>query len=149
MNSFKMAWIQLNSTRFIDLKMKSDFDKVKILRLYNDFPLMINHRKDLRYCIIDMKVDKVYRAIDDTMKKNCFLNKIWLKLRRSNSKFNFILTILKTHKDKTILFILHFSEMFMCVKWINCYFIVFLMLIISRSEISFRKLFFIWYFYII
>ena len=139
----------LNSTRFIDLKIRSDFDKIRILRLRNDFSLMINNRKDLKYYIINMKVDKVCRAIDDTMKKNYFLNKIWLKFYRDSSKFNFILTILKTHKNKIMLIILHFSEIFMYVKRINRYFIVFFILVILRSVISFQKLFSIWYFYMI
>ena len=68
--------MSLNSIRFIDLKMRSNFNKIKILRLYNDLSLMMIHRKDLKYCIINMKVDKICRAIDDTMKKNYFLNKI-------------------------------------------------------------------------
>ena len=141
--------MQLNSTRFIDLKMRSNFNKIKMLRLYNDFSLMINHRKKLKYRIINMKVDKAYRATDNIKKKYCFLNKIWLKLRRDNLKFNSVLTILKVHKNETILIVLHFSKMFMCVKWISRYFIVFFMFIISRSVISSRELLSVWYFYII
>ena len=68
--------MRLNSTRLIDLKMKSNFKKIKMLRLYNDLSFIMNHRKDLKYCIINMKIDKACRAIDDTMKKNCLLNKI-------------------------------------------------------------------------
>ena len=137
MNSFKTAWMRLNSTRFIDLKMKSDFDKIKMLRLYSDFSLIVNHRKDLKYYMINIKVDKTCRAIDDTMKKDYFLNKIWLKFCRDNPKLNSILTILKAHKNKMILIVSHFWKMFMCVKRISRYFIVFLMFIISRSVISF------------
>ena len=141
--------MQLNSTRLIDLKMKSNFNKIKMLYLCNDLPLMMNHRKNLKYCMINMKVDKAYRAIDDTMKKDYFLNKIWLKLCRNNSKLNFVLTILKTHKKETMLIISHFSEMLMCVKRTSCYFTVFLIFITSRFEISFRELSSVWYFYII
>ena len=68
--------MRLNSIQLIDLKMKLDFNKIKMLRLCNNLSFIMNHRKDLKYYIINMKVDKVYRAIDDTMKKNCFLNKI-------------------------------------------------------------------------
>ena len=137
MNSFKAIWMRLNSTRFINLKMKSNFNKIKMLRLCNNLSFIINHRKKLKYYMINMKVDKTYRATDDIIKKNYFLNKIWLKLGRDSSKLNFILTILKTHKNKTMLIILYFSEMFICVKWVSCYFIVFLMFIISRFVISF------------
>ena len=141
--------MRLNSTRFIDLKMKLSFDKIKILRLCSNLSLMMNHRKNLKYYIINMKVDKTCRAIDDTMEKNCFLNKIWLKFRQDSSKFNFILIILKTYKNETILFILHFSEMFMCVKQVSRYFTVFFIFITSQSETSSRKLSSVWYFYII
>ena len=55
--------------------MKLNFDKIKILRLCSDLSLIINHRKDLKYYVINIKVDKACRAIDDTMKKNYFLNK--------------------------------------------------------------------------
>ena len=140
MSSFKATWMRLNSTRFIDLKIKLDFDKIKMLRLCSDLSLMINHRKNLKYHMINIKVDKSYRAADDIMKKNYFLHKIWLKLRWNNSKLNFVLTVLKTHKNKTILIISHFSKMLMCVKRVNRYFIVFLILITSRSVVSFRKL---------
>ena len=149
MNSFKAAWMRLNSTRFIDLKMKLNFNKIKMLRLCNDLSFMINHRKNSKYCMINIKVDKACRAIDDTMKNFFFLNKIWIKLRQDNSKLNFILTILKTHKNKTMLIVLHFSKMFICVKRVIRYFIVFLMLVTSRFMISSRKLFSVWYFYII
>ena len=44
-----------------------------MLRLCSDLSLMINYWKDLKYYIIKMKADKVYRAIDDTIKKNYFL----------------------------------------------------------------------------
>ena len=44
-------------------------------RFYNDLSLMMNHQKDLKYYIINMKVDKAYRAINN-IKKNYFLNKI-------------------------------------------------------------------------
>ena len=64
--------MQLNSTRFINLKIKLNFDKIRILRLYSDLSLIINHRKDLKYYIINIKVDKVCRAIDDTIKKIVF-----------------------------------------------------------------------------
>ena len=46
-----------------------------MLRLWSDLSFVINHRKHLKYYMINMKIDKVYRAIDDIMKKNCFLNK--------------------------------------------------------------------------
>ena len=141
--------MRLNSTRFIDLKIRLNFNKTKMLRLCSDLLLMISYRKDSKYHMINLKVDKVCHAIDDTMKKNCFLNKIWLKLRRDSSKLNFVLTILETHKNKMMLFILYFSEMLMCVKRLSRYFTVLLMLVISRSEISFRKLFSVWYFYMI
>ena len=120
-----------------------------MLRLCNDLSFIMNHRKDLKYCMINMKVDKAYRAIDDTMKKDCFLNKIWLKLCRNNSKFKFILTILKTHKNETMLIISHFSEILMCVKRVSRYFIILFMFITSRFVISSRKLLSVWYFYMI
>ena len=56
--------------------MKLNFDKIKMLRLYSNLSLMINHRKNLKYYMINIKIDKACRAIDDTIKKNCFLNKI-------------------------------------------------------------------------
>ena len=149
MNSFKVIWMRLNSIWLIDLKMKSNFDKIKMLSLCSDFPFIINHWKDLRYYMINMKIDKASCAIDNMIKKNCFLNKIWLKLCQNNSKLNFVLTILKAHKNETILFVSHFSEMFICLKRVNRYFTVFLMFITSRSEIFFRKLFSVWYFYMI
>ena len=68
--------MRLNSNRFINLKMKLNFNKIKMLRLCNDLSFIMNYRKNLKYYMINIKVDKVYRAIDDTMKKNCFLNKI-------------------------------------------------------------------------
>ena len=61
--------MQLNSTRFIDLKMRLNFNKIKILRLCNNLSLIINYQKDLKYYIINIKVNKACRAIDDTMKK--------------------------------------------------------------------------------
>ena len=137
MNLFKTTWMRLNSIRFINLKMKSDFNKIKMLRLCSDSSFMMNYWKDLKYYMILMKVNKTCCVVDDTMKRNYFLNKIWLKFRRDNSKFNFILTILKTHKNKTRLFILHFSKMLICVKRVNRYFTVFLMLVTSRSETFF------------
>ena len=100
--------MRLNSTRLTNLKIKLNFNKIKMLRLYSNLSLIMNHQKNLKYCIINMKIDKACRAIDNTMKKDYFLNKICLKLRRDSSKLNFILTILKTYKNKTILFILHF-----------------------------------------
>ena len=141
--------MRLNSTRFIDLKMRSNFNRIKMLRLCNDLSFMINHRKDWKYCMMNMKVDKVCCTINNTMKKNCFLNKIWLKFCRGNLKFSFVLTILKAHKDETMLIISYFSKKFMCVKRVNYYFIIFLMLVISRSVISFRVLSSVWYFYMI
>ena len=126
MNSFKMIWMQLNSTQLIDLKMKTDFYKIEILCLCKNLPLIMNHRKDLKCCLINIKIDKSCRAIDDRMKKNWVLNKIWLKLCRDNSKFNFILTILKTYKHETILIVSYFSIIFMYVKRVNRYFIVIL-----------------------
>ena len=119
MNLFKTTWMRLNLTRLINLKMKLSFNKIKMLRLCSDLPLMINHWKDLKYYIINMKVDKACRAIDNAMKKNYFLNKIWLKFYRDSSKFNFVLTLLKTHKNKTIPIVSHFSEMLMCVKRVS------------------------------
>ena len=68
--------MQLNSTRFIDLKMKLSFNKIKMLRLYSNFSFIINHQENLKCYMIIIKVDKYCRAIDDTMKKNYFLNKI-------------------------------------------------------------------------
>ena len=68
--------MQLNLTELIDLKIKLNFNKIKMLRLCNDFSFMMNHREDLKYCIINMKIDKVYRATNNTIKKNCFWNKI-------------------------------------------------------------------------
>ena len=135
----KTAWMQLNPTRLIDLKMKLSFDKTKMLRLCSNLSLMMNHRKNLKYCMINIKVDKTCRATDDTIKKNYFLNNIWLKLCRDNSKLNFVLTILKTHKNETMLFVSHFSEIFMCVKRVSRYFTVFLMFITLRSEIFSRE----------
>ena len=64
--------MQLNSNQFINLKMKLNFNKIKILRLCNDLSFMINYRKILKYCIINMKVDKTCRAINDIMKKIVF-----------------------------------------------------------------------------
>ena len=64
--------MRLNSTQFIDLKMKLNFNKIRILHLCSDLSFIINHRKNLKYCIINMKVDKACRAIDDTMKKIVF-----------------------------------------------------------------------------
>ena len=64
--------MRLNSTRLIDLKIKLNFDKIKMLRLCNDLSFMMNHQKDLKYYIINMKVDKACRAIDDTIKKIVF-----------------------------------------------------------------------------
>ena len=64
--------MRLNSTRFIDLKMKLNFEKIKMLRLWNNLSLMMNYRKNLKYYIINMKFDKACRAINDIMKKNCF-----------------------------------------------------------------------------
>ena len=68
--------MRLNSIRFIGLKMKLNFNKIKMLRLCSNLSLRMNHQKDLKYCIINMKIDKACRAINDTMKKDCFLNKI-------------------------------------------------------------------------
>ena len=130
--------MRLNSTRLIDLKMKLNFNKIRMLCLCNNLSLIMNYWKDLKYYIINIKIDKTCRAIDSTIKKNYSLNKIWLKFYRGSSKLNFVLTILKTHKNETMLFILYFSKMFMCVKRVNR--TVFLMFIISRFEISFRKL---------
>ena len=65
-----------NSNRSTVFKMNVNLNKIQILCLCNDLSLTINHRKDLKYYIINMKVDKTCRAIDDTMKKNNFLNKI-------------------------------------------------------------------------
>ena len=149
MSSFKTAWMWLNSTQLIDLKMRSNFDKIRMLRLCSDLLFIINRRKNLKYCMINMKVDKTCYAIDNTMNKNYSLNKIWLKLRRDSSKLNSILTILKTHKNEAVLIVSHFLEILMCVKRVSRYFIVFLIVVISQSVISFRELSSVWYFYII
>ena len=76
MNSFKATCMRLNLIRLIDLKIKINFIKFRILRLCSDLSFIMNYRKDSKYCIINIKVDKSYHAIDDTMKKNYFLNKI-------------------------------------------------------------------------
>ena len=68
--------MRLNSTRLFNLKIKINFDKIKMLRSCSDLSLMMNYQKDLKYCIINMKIDKTCRAIDDMMKKNYFLNEI-------------------------------------------------------------------------
>ena len=133
--------MQLNLIQFIDLKMRSDFNKIRILRLCSDLSFIINHWKDLKYYMINMKIDKACRAINDTMEKYYFLNKIWLKFRRGSSKLNFVLTILKRHKYKIILTALHFLKMLMCVKRVSCYFIVFLMFAILQSVIFLESCF--------
>ena len=148
-NSFKKTWIQLNSIRLIDLKMRSNFNKIRMLRLCTDLSFMMNHQKNLKYCMINMKVNKACRVIDNMMKKNYFLNKIWLKFRRDSSKLNFVLTILKTHKNKTILIVSYFSEMLMYVKQVSRYFIISFMFVISQFVISSRELSSVWYFYMI
>ena len=61
--------MRLNSTRLINLKMKLNFNKTKMLRLCSDFSFMMNYQKDLKYCMINMKVDKACRTIDDVIKK--------------------------------------------------------------------------------
>ena len=69
-----MNAIEFNSIhRF---KNKLNFNKIKTLRLCSNLSFMMNYRKNLKYCIINIKIDKVCRAIDDIMKRNCFLNKI-------------------------------------------------------------------------
>ena len=141
MNSFKTTWMRLNSTRFIDLKMKLNFNIIRILHLCNDFPFMMNYRKDLKYCIINIKVDKTCHEADYTIKKDYSLNKIWLKLCQESSKLNFVLTIFKTHKNKIVLFVSHFSKMFIYVKRVSRYFIVFPMFIILQFEAFSRELF--------
>ena len=149
MNLFKVTWMRLNSTRFTDLKMRSDFNKIKMLRLCSDLSLIINHWKDLKYCMINIKVDKVCRAIDDTIKKYFSLNKIWLKFCQESSELHFVLTILKTYKNETMLIVLHFSEIFMCVKRVSYYFIIFFVLVTLRFIISSQELSSVWNFYII
>ena len=67
--------MQLNLTRLIDLKVKSNFNKIRMLRLCSNLSLMMNHQKNLKYDMINTKVDKACRAINDTMKKDCFLIK--------------------------------------------------------------------------
>ena len=67
--------MQLNRIRLIDLKIKLKFNTIKMLRLYSNLPFKMNHRKDLKYNMINMKIDKAYSAIDNTMKKNYSLNK--------------------------------------------------------------------------
>ena len=143
-NLVEIAYIIFNYRSTI-FKININLNKIWILYLCSDFPFTMTHQTNLKYYIINMKVDKTCRAIDDMMKKNDFLNSIWSKLCRNHLKFNFILTILKTHKNKTILFILHFSKIFICVKRVNCYFIVFLIFIISRSKL-FLKIVFYWIF---
>ena len=61
--------MRLNSTRLIDLRLKSNFNKIRILRLCDDFSFMMNHQKNLKYYMINMKVNKTCRAIDDMIKK--------------------------------------------------------------------------------
>ena len=68
--------MRLNSTRLIDLKMKSDFNKTRILRLCSDLSFMINHRENPKYCMINIKINKTCYTIDDTMKKDYSLNRI-------------------------------------------------------------------------
>ena len=82
-----------------------------------------------------MKVNKTCHTTDDTIKKNNFLNNIWSKLCQSSSKFNFVLTILKSYKDKIMLFILYFSEMLIFAKRVNYYLLVFLMLVTSQFKL--------------
>ena len=67
-----MNAIEFNST--LDLKIKLNFNKTKMLRLYSDLWLMMNYQRDLKYCMINMKIDKAYRAIDNIMKKDCSLH---------------------------------------------------------------------------
>ena len=68
--------MRLNLTRFINLKMKLNFNKIKMLRLCNYLSLMMNDRKNLKYYMINMKVDKACRAIDKRIKKDYSLNNI-------------------------------------------------------------------------
>ena len=55
--------------------MNSDFCKVRMLRLCNNFLSMIEHRNDLNYQMINVEIDKICRKLDDRIKKNCSLNK--------------------------------------------------------------------------
>ena len=136
MNSSKTAWMRFNLNRSIDVKMNLNFYKICMLRLCSNLPSMIEHRNDLKYRMINVKVNKTCRKPDDKMKKNYSLNKFWSKLRIDSPKLNSVLKIFKTHINEIVLIVLHFPKILMCIKRVNCYFIVFLMLIIRRSVSS-------------
>ena len=141
MNLFKVTWMRLNSTRFIDLKMKLNFDKIRMLRLCSNFSLIINYWKNLEYCIINIKVDKACRAIDDIIKKII----LWIEFDWSffETVRNLILYWRFWKRTRTRQYYLYriFSEMLICVKRVSRYFIVFLMFINSQSKVFSRKLF--------
>ena len=61
--------------RSIDVKMNLNFYKTRILRLCNNFSLIIEYRNDLNYRMINVEINKICCKLDDKMKKNCFLNK--------------------------------------------------------------------------
>ena len=58
------------------LKTNVNLNEIQMLYLCNHLSLTMNHRKNLKYYIINMKVNKTCRAINDIMKKNDFLNNI-------------------------------------------------------------------------
>ena len=128
--------------------MNLNFYKIRMLRLCNNLSLMIKHQNYLNYRIINVEVDKICRKFDGRIKKNCSLNKLWLKLRIDSSKLNFVLKILQIHMNKVVLIVSHFPKMLMCVKWINRYFIVFFIFVVRRSVSSWKSSF-VWFFYII
>ena len=62
--------MQLNLIQFFDLKMKLNFDKIKMLRLCSNLSFIINKLlKNSKYYKINIKIDSTYHAIDNTMKK--------------------------------------------------------------------------------
>ena len=130
MNLSKATWMWFNLNRSINVKINSNFYKIRMLRLCNNLSSMIKHQNDLNYRMINVEVNKACRKFDDRMKKNCSLNKLWSKFRIDSSKFNSVLKIFKIHMNEIVFIVSHFSEMLICVKRINRYFIVFFMLII-------------------
>ena len=64
--------MRLNLTQLINLKLKLNFDKIKRLRLCSNLSFIMNHRENLKYYIINMKVDKACCTIDDMIKKIVF-----------------------------------------------------------------------------
>ena len=139
MNLLKTAWMRFNLNRSIDVKMNSNFYKIRMLRLCNNFPSIIEHRNNLNYWMINVEIDKTCRKFNDKIKKNCSLNKFWSKFWIDSSKFNSVLKIFKIHINKIVFIMSHFSKMLMCVKWVNRYFIVFFMLVIRRFMFSWKS----------